>query len=678
MFNPLVKNTILQVPLSQVSYHQTGMSFKWQEVRLLIPYEQSPITMDIDWKLVEEFKATFQGEITICLQCHRIKQSIEIRNVTIDCEDQENSEEVLTRIKETIEEITTTSCRGPILPDEVRTIMEKHGFECDQNKTHRILSAVFDISEKRQIVHTIPLAQAYFRPGGVEFIWNGVRLCIPYNEFPVKSPLPPALVEEFKSEFKGDMDVTLVFEWLSACIEIKEIRIEDQVLRGINDVISRITELLEGIQSEAKQKSLSLAASRRLFGQKGFQYNDDKLHSILSLVVNQMPVQRDSKEVPVPLSQLEYHAGGIRFPHAGVQLEVTRDKLPFEVGPAVNSAKGRFEGELILQVETGFMCAWEADKEKIVIGYLGQEANQRSTEPATLGKFKDLRGKIICTAIEKLDKTGITIDQVEKILQGWGLDLKHEEIADRITKTIPCWTRTTEFCVRLKDVGYHDDKIIVVSGGEELTIWASGLRFKTDRRLENIKDVFEGNIRIVIDQPCRFAWDEGKGGLHIEERNAVKVTVHIDEDALAQFEKIRFLYINLLDKVSPIIAERLIRCGPNPVDKIPDDVFKSKDYDRECIDLLQEIADEILITEEDLWFRIGKCLVWERPTFGAATYIFRWPQERLELFVARIWISELRDIRENEKESGFVTRVMHTDVFNWKINLRSKIRENCR
>ena len=100
-------------------------------------------------------------------------------------------------------------------------------------------------------------------------------------------------------------------------------------------------------------------------------------------------------------------------------------------------------------------------------------------------------------------------------------------------------------------------------------------------------------------------------------------------------------------------------------------------YDRECIGLLQEMAEKVFVTGQDLWFRIGRCLVWERPIFAAATYIFRWPQEDLKLFIARIWISELKDIRRKKEECGYVTRVMHKDVDGWKSNLERGIRENC-
>jgi hypothetical protein len=116
---------------------------------------------------------------------------------------------------------------------------------------------------------------------------------------------------------------------------------------------------------------------------------------------------------------------------------------------------------------------------------------------------------------------------------------------------------------------------------------------------------------------------------------------------------------------------------PRPVDQVPLAELTNKDYDAKCIHILEKMADQIYITTQDLWFRIGDRLIWERPEKDWATHIFEWPEEDLEFFVGKTWIADLREIRENKEETGYITRVNHTpdDVSRWQRYLKRAIKK---
>lgn len=517
-----------------------------------------------------------------------------------------------------------------------------------------------------------------YHSSGIAFQWDHIRLLIPYDRLPLKFPIDWRFLEEFKTGFQGEITIFFECDRINFNIEILDVKTEPWVIRKFKEVVSGIEDIIHKIKSVAGYETFTLGAARSILQEEGFHFDDGKARRIAAEIVNSMPMQHRESKVSIPLSGLSFLPEGIRFHHRNMQFEVNKERLPFEIGPILDKIKSSLEGDMTFHFEFTYFLRWDVDRNSVQTGNVDRQVNRVEINQDTLQAFKTLRGHRVCDAIKRFaDKAAVTLGQVKLILKEWGLNVNHREIANRIIATIPPWSEKKDFKVPLKKIIFHDYKIEVLADGGKITISASDLPFKTNRILEKIKYIFEGYIKVHMYQPYQFTWNHALQQLDIERRKAVKVRIDIDEDALKKFEKISWLYIKLLGKVAPIIAEGLLRRKLKPTDKVPYEKIANKGYDIEYIKHLEKISEEIYPTEEDLWFRKGNCLVWERPIPGAATYIFKWPEEELELFIARIWISELLDIRNNREESGFITRVIHTNVYNWEISLKRTLRKKC-
>jgi hypothetical protein len=392
------------------------------------------------------------------------------------------------------------------------------------------------------------------------------------------------------------------------------------------------------------------------------------------------------------------------------------------VGPALERIKNNFTGDITFHIETSYLHRWDTGQGQLQIGQISREVKDIEMSPNIPRIFKSLRSQFIIESIKELiNDASISVDSVKNLLEDWGLNLKHQEIAYELVSTIAPWTKEKDIKVPLKDVTYHDDGIVVPAADQNIRISAKNLSFDTNQLLENIKQTFEGNIKIHVYQSLQFVWDEEKKQLTIERKKSVKIKMSMDDETINRLKKIYWLYIEkgveidtdstILDQYeypadeTLLIAEEpeVVVTGaaddslevartteepgqkkeksfidlPRPVDQVPLSELTNKDYDAKCIHILEKMADQIYMTTQDLWFRVGDRLIWERPEKDSKTYIFEWPEEDLEFFVGKIWAADLREIRENKEETGYITRVNHTpdEVSRWERYLKRAIKK---
>lgn len=577
---------------------------------------------------------------------------------------------------------------------------------------------------KKKIKLKIPLSEiCYHDPDiGISFHWNQLQLLIPYHRLPIKASIGP-LLEEFKTSLhgKGTIAIHLECNRLTFHIEITDVKIGKAVIHRFSDFTSRIEGIVKQITSLVEKDSLNLEKTQIVLYQNGFLFDDSQVHRILTKIINSLPPRKTMEKLPFPLSHLNYNSKGIRFYNRNTQFEVDKKKLPVEVGPAMERIKSNFTGDITFHIETSYLHRWDTSQERLQVGQISREVKDIEVSPGIPRIFKTMRSQFIIESIkEQINATSISIDAVKNLLEEWGLNLKHQEIAYELVSNIAPWTEEKDINIPLKDITYLNDGIVVPVADQNMRISAKHLSFRTNQLFENIKQTFKGYIKIHVYQSLQFLWDEEKEQLAIERKKAIKIKINMNDKTVNQLKKIYWLYIEKGVEIStdstllnqsqyPVdespqkteepeliytdTADHTIETQtneepvqdkeesfmdlPRAVEQVPLSELTNKDYDAKCIHILERIADQIYMTTQDLWFRIGDRLIWERPEKDSATHIFEWPEEDLEFFVGKIWIADLQEIRKHKEETGYITRINHTsdNVSRWERYLKRAIKK---
>ena len=578
---------------------------------------------------------------------------------------------------------------------------------------------------KKKIKLNIPLAEiSYHGPDlGISFNWNRLQLLIPYHRLPIKAAIGP-LLEEFKTSLQGKGIIAVYLEChrLTFSIEITDVKINKAVLQRFADFTSRIEGIVKQISSLVEKDSLNLEKTQIVLYQNGFQFGDSQVHRILTKIINFLPPKKTIEKLPFPLANLNYNSKGIRFYNRDTQFEVEKNKLPVEVGPAMERIKSNFIGDITFHIENSYLHRWDTGQGRLQVGQISREVKDIEVGPGIPRVFKTMRNQLIMESIRKLiSDASLSLDSIKNLLEEWGVNLKHQEIAYELVSNIAPWTEEKDINVPLKDITYLDDGIVIPVAGQNMRISAKNLSFRTNRLLENIKQTFEGHIKIHVYQSLQIAWDEEKEQITIDRKKAVKIKISIDDDTVNRLRKIYWLYIEKgvevganaafpdqspypagesqpkagqSEPLETVEAEHTIETStveepgrsseasfmdlPRPVDQVPLSELTNKDYDAKCIHILEKMADQVYMTTQDLWFRIGDRLIWERPGQDSATHIFKWPEEDLEFFVGKIWTADLQEIREEKEETGYITRIKHTpdDLSRWERYLKRALKKS--
>jgi len=579
---------------------------------------------------------------------------------------------------------------------------------------------------KKKIKLNIPLAEIlYHDPDiGISFHWNRLQVLIPYHRLPIKASIGP-LLEEFKTSLQGKGNIAIYLEChrLTFNIEITDVKINKAVIRRFSDFTSRIEGIVKQITSLVEKDSLNLEKTQIVLYQNGFQFDDSQVNRILTKIINSLPPKKTMEKLPFPLSNLNYNSKGIRFYDRNTQFEVEKNKLPVEVGPAMERIKSNFTGDITFHIETSYLHRWDTGQGRLQVGQISREVKNIEVSPGIPRIFKTIRSQFIMESIKKLiNDASISLDSVKNLLEEWGLNLKHQEIAYELVSNIAPWTEEKDINVPLRNITYQDDGIVIPAVNQNMRIAAKNLSFKTNQLLENIKQTFEGYVKIHVYQTLQFAWEEEKQQLTIDKKKAVKIKMSMDDDTVNHLNKIYWLYIEKgvevsatttmpdqsvyppgesspktgeLELIETAASEDSIEIHtktteapghnsgepfidlPKPINQVPLSELTNKDYDAKCIHILEKMADQVYMTTQDLWFRIGDRLIWERPEKDSATIIFKWPEEDLEFFVGKTWSADLPEIKEHKEETGYITCVNHTpdDVSRWERYLKRAMKK---
>jgi hypothetical protein len=275
-----------------------------------------------------------------------------------------------------------------------------------------------------------------------------------------------------------------------------------------------------------------------------------------------------------------------------------------------------------------------------------------------------------------------SLAKVESILAEMGLSLT-KDIGERIARFVPAWFEEKNIIVPLRYINYDDYGISISLNGEGVKIPSRLLPFDSSKVLNKIKSLLERNLEAFIDKKFSFQWNSVSNKLTVEHEYVLRKKIKIDDASLRTLKKVEELRIRL----GPFSADSFIGDIFEPSEPkrivsrsaIPTKFLHAPKYNTKCLDVLMSMAETCYVTGRDFWFKVGDVLIWEEPRYSKATYIFKWPEEPLRIFIFRIWISELQDIRR-DPESGYIDKAIHVpltnpDVSDWENNLEIKIQD---
>lgn len=670
--NILHSKVELRVPLSKLYYDAKSFRFNWDEVILTIPYGQQALTVK-DGQLLEGFKKNLNSEITIRFRWHRIHNRVDEMKVSADESASEEIKDVLSRANNLISELKALIVSGALNINEARGAMKRSKLKYDDETIYQLLTdIVHRMREKRiEVTLQVPLSELEYDSFGFRYKWNGVWLSVPYEQESLNIK-EGRLLEVFKNTLKSD--ITLCTSWNRVFQGLDNIGaiITPNASKELDDLSSRITKCISEVKSLTIARGLSFEKAQAVFTENSLKCSDKKMHQILSEIIDSIKPHGDPVNVDVPLSDIEYSSYDITFHWLSTTFKVGKDALPFEPSPNLEKIKNRLKGHITFHVVRDSIVKWDSRTDSLLVGDVRTGIEQVEVTPGALVGLKDLRASIICDAVNILDRKTISIEQVQSILEEWGLDVKNQEIGLKIAESIPKWNIEVLLKIPANDVEYSSYGIKVPSKyGQEFYIPSKELPFGTSDVLEGIKGILEGNINIVKHYSERFVWDEAEKQIKIEKSSeSYEVTVTDDFLDSLKFEDVEF--------ISPSDTGSLV----GPTNRTSWGNPRSTGYyDLKCIRFLKDIVKRAkgntYITSVDLWFKIDGMLIWERPVFGAATYVFRWPDKPINKFIHETWGTTLEYTRRHPEESSYLNRVIHDydALYSWRSNLKSNIRK---
>jgi hypothetical protein len=675
----LHSNVKVQVPLSQIRYDEDEFSFNWKNVWVSAPYGEKVLKKK-DASILQDFKDNLKDDITIKFRWHRIRQLAEEIVILYDTEVIERIDEVVKRARTLLSTLEERLASGTLTMKEAEQIMAKSKLKSGKKIIRLTLGNIVHRMPEQQIKIELhfPLSQLIYDPHSFRFKWNEIWLAVPYKQQDLKIK-NSRFLEIFKDILKSEIKINVFWNRVFQKIDAVNIEMSPANTKELSDILSHVETCVEKIRALVKERELSLEKAKDILAAEGLQCPDDEIHQILTTIVDEMALQREPVTFPISLKDIEYGPSEFIFHYDGKSFRLNNSKLPFETGPILQEIKGQLSGDLTFHMDIGCLVKWDRKNKELLVGELSTGVKEIKDKveiiQETLDNFEVLRAGLICDAINEIDKNTLSLGDVETILKKWGLDLKNRKIGERIENTIPKWLKERSFSVPAKEVEYFSSGIRIYSNDGPVLIRSKDLPFETSDVLDKIKDIFEGDIQITESRTVGFVWSKTKEQLDIEQGSA-SYKVEAEDKILERFRCVHVMYKALKIKF-PARPEwdiiKIIResgyVGGLPAGSI------APGYDPQCITILEKKAEYIYMTGIDLWFKIDDVLVWERPEYSAATYVFKWPEQQrsLEDFIAKIWSYELLEHIWRDPSTGYKYRVIHDydyDLYNWKRTFR--------
>lgn len=673
--NILHSKVELRIPLSQIHYDTNEFRFKWNEVWLTVPYRQQPLRIE-DGRLLEGFKNNLESEITIRFRWHRIRHRAEEMKVLADESALKEIENITSRVDTLISEMKSLIASGTLTLNEARGVMTRSKLKYNDEIIHRILADIVHrmLGQQIEVELQVPLSQLHYDSHCFRFKWNEAWLAVPYEQQRLLKIKDGYFLEIFKGILKSKITINISWNRIFQKIDAIHVETSSTNAEEIDDISSRIEQCVSDIQSLVEKRELSLEKAQAALAAGGLECDDEKVHEILSEIIEKMEPQKEPVSVKVLLRDIEYGQYEVTFHHLGKSFQVDKDELPFETGPILDEIKSQLEGAITFRIDRDCLVKWDCKNAKLLVGDVRMGIEEVEIAQETLDSFKELRAKMICDAINALDRETISIEQVEPILQAWGLDLDHQEIGQMIASSIPQWEVELSFQLPADQVEYSSAGITCTLGqGRKEFIPSTELPFGTGDVLDGIKGMLEGNINVIIRYNKEFMWDKENERLAIGQgKKSYKVTA--DDEFL---KSIKFLDV-------PFVYPSDEGSGPTCIDSYgTGHPGKKGYYHPRCSVFLKSVVEQAkgdtYMTSVDLWLKIDDILIWERPKYSAATYFFHWPSEPIEKFIHETWGRTLEYIRDNGSKTGYITKAIHDHKYglaSWKRETKSKILEH--
>ena len=295
--------------------------------------------------------------------------------------------------------------------------------------------------------------------------------------------------------------------------------------------------------------------------------------------------------------------------------------------------------------------------------------------------LREQQHKTACESLKDLCASGTTLShgKVTSMLKELGIDLNKKEVRNQIVCDVCSLTQKKHAVVPLKDVAYSDDGILISVDGDKVEIPTELLPFQPNSIMESVKSIFIGDLEAFLDKKFHFSLGSASNPIKIEGEYILRKPIQVDAASLQAFEKIAELRREKGVESARIVVTGVFGvCNTGEIrgrKEIPAKFLFRKKYPRKCPEILIDMAESCYGSDKDLWFKVGDILVWEEPKYSKATYIFDWPDEPLQIFIFKVWLSSLQDVRSG-LEFGYVNRVNHVpNVDDWEKNLLDKMKK---
>ncbi len=690
----------LEIPLSQCVFMEREVQFPWKEHRFATPLHRLLPNLDKPALPLEIFKKFFPGALSACLHVKRLSGEINLYSAEIKGPAKKQFTTCLSRLNTLAKELQPQVEKGTLLYHNIEEQLRRRGFILEDNHIHDFMETFtrsFPPWDKA-VSYNVPPDKLRFYPTGLGFLYENRLLMIDEDQLPFPYfQVPPAMKDLLTQGMVFKVHFTHFRQWDRAARQLRSGTVVREVETGMDQAgidafleqMEKLERLTTSLENCIYQQTLTFEKAKEHMEQEGFEQTNFDIHQRLTRLTLQLPPARTTIRAALPLSKLSYTPGDVVFPYTGESIkdgpvkdeaiQIKPEQWPFETGPAVELHKNSFSGEVRVRMVQMDRLRWDMNTRATAADLISRETVEVNISQVHIDAFKSFRLNHLCNHINNgIKANSIDMDFTAALLKEWGLDTGHEEVGKGIAETVEPWGTENNYRILLKDIIYRQDEIEVPEEpGKSLILSTRTLRLKSSPLMDAIKEIFEGEIQLKVTREIRFLWENKENRLIIS-RKGPRVVFSIDDETLKRLQKIKTLYVELRETMGRVKALDFLLRGPGRSERVnlEDRELGRRGYDIECIRILEEMSEDVYLTDRDVWFRVKDRVVWERPDEKGATYVFLWPTEPLPIFIGGLWGMRLIDVQRS-RDLGYIGRVIHNPdvVSRWEENLKNCLRK---
>ncbi len=688
----------LLIPLSTLQYNDNGIQFTFNGTLLEIPNQNLIFTATTYGELIKKF---LTGDLTVEFHKQRIVKwnsnlgkletidaPLRISGNTLPRMSMMDYQTAIQNIVKIEKLIKTEAEKNTLTRELAIRIFNENGFTGDFSRFNPIIAHFVNQipPQESTVSHTVLPAQLIPRPGGALFKYRSTYFMIYDTQLKLELyHFPPEFVQFINGSICAMIKIRRYIHWDTAkeklnvdriVLEVESVSMSLPEFNAFQRQKMMIAAIAQELDLLIEKNCLTLDKAAELFKNLEYELSLVLLNRFLKRYIDEGPQVVSTEVHTIPLSELEYRPDTVIFKYQDQPYPIASQSFPFELGPILEEMKPQLPGSIeIFFLHFHHRC-WDGVKGEVLVEETAQNLGRWEIPNDTIQAFLTFRQSSINTAIKKMCADGsVSMEKVEELLLAWGLNAFHQPIANSIIADVPPWESQTVSRVFFKDISYGMNEITVtVSTGRSWRIPTTNLTIKSAPSLDHIKQVFKGFMDVIEINPHRFFWDAMMGKLVIS-TGPISLQLAMDEETRALFKKMTAIFVELCNTLGTDAAINHVTAPWFDFDNLKAIPYSKKQleekgYDPLYVNELIAMAEQVFPTQEDLWFKIKNCLVWERPVHGAATYVFQWPAQPLEQFMGSIWgYPTLNQIVSSRATTGYQGRVIHSSQFEWKRHL---------